>query len=55
MPWQSWQFPAGQPLSLTELHWLTAGDHDQTLKSSGFNQQQHLLSAADAIAAFLCR
>lgn len=37
-----------------KLHWLTAGDHDlKPLKSSGFSHQQHLLAAADAIAAFL--
>ncbi|WP_298188435.1 alpha/beta family hydrolase [uncultured Pseudomonas sp.] len=39
-----------------KLHWLTAGDHDlKPLKSSGFTHQQHLLNAADALAAFLCR
>jgi predicted alpha/beta-hydrolase family hydrolase len=39
-----------------ELHWLTAGDHDfKPLNSTGFNHPQHLLSAADEIAAFLCR
>ena len=38
------------------LHWLATGDHDlKPLKSSGFTQPQHLLSAADAIAAFLCQ
>lgn len=37
------------------LHWLTAGDHDlKPLKSSGFNHQQHMQAAADAIAQFLC-
>jgi predicted alpha/beta-hydrolase family hydrolase len=51
------QAVSGYNLSASiELHWLTAGDHDfKPLKSSGFNQQQHLLSAADAIAVFLCR
>jgi predicted alpha/beta-hydrolase family hydrolase len=38
------------------VYWLTAGDHDfKPLKSAGFNHQQHLLGAADEIAAFLCR
>ncbi|MBU0807855.1 MAG: dienelactone hydrolase family protein [Gammaproteobacteria bacterium] len=39
-----------------KLHWLTAADHDlKPLKSSGFTHSQHLLSAAEAIAAFLGR
>ncbi|MBU0901101.1 dienelactone hydrolase family protein [Pseudomonas sp. MIL19] len=39
-----------------KLHWLTAGDHDlKPLKSSGFTHSQHLLSAAEAIAAFIGR
>jgi predicted alpha/beta-hydrolase family hydrolase len=38
-----------------KLHWLTAGDHDlKPLKSSGFTHQQHMQTAADAIAQFLC-
>ena len=38
-----------------KLCWLTAGDHDlKPLKSSGFNHQQHMQTAADAIAQFLC-
>ena len=50
------QAVAGYALSdAIKLHWLTAGDHDlKPLKSSGFSHQQHLLAAADAIAAFLC-
>lgn len=49
------QTVAGYALSESiTLHWLTAGDHDlKPLKRSGFNHQQHLLRAADAIAAFL--
>ena len=38
-----------------KLCWLTAGDHDlKPLKSSGFTHQQHMQTAADAIAQFLC-
>lgn len=50
------QAVAGYTLSDSiKLRWLTAGDHDlNPLKSSGLSHQQHLLSAADAIAAFLC-
>ncbi|WP_454255350.1 alpha/beta fold hydrolase [Pseudomonas sp. Marseille-Q8238] len=37
-----------------ELHWLVAADHDlKPLKSSGWTHEQHLISAADAIAEFL--
>ncbi|TBU72029.1 alpha/beta hydrolase [Pseudomonas daroniae] len=37
-----------------ELCWLTAGDHDlKPLKVSGYSHEQHLESAADAVAAFL--
>ena len=37
-----------------ELLWLAAADHDlKPLKASGFTHEQHLVSAADAIAAFL--
>lgn len=51
------QAVAGYPLSpAIQLHWLPAGDHDlKPLKSSGFSHEQHMLSAADAIAAFLCQ
>jgi predicted alpha/beta-hydrolase family hydrolase len=36
------------------LEWLAAADHDlKPLKASGFTQEQHLHSAADAVAAFL--
>ena len=51
------QAVAGYNLSESvRLHCLAAGDHDlKPLKSSGFTHQQHLLSAADAVAAFLCR
>lgn len=39
-----------------ELLWLAAADHDlKPLKASGFNHEQHLASAADAIATFLRR
>jgi predicted alpha/beta-hydrolase family hydrolase len=50
------QAVAGYALSAAiKLHWLTAGDHDlKPLKSSGFSHQQHLIAAADAIAAFIC-
>ncbi len=38
-----------------KLCWLTAGDHDlKPLKSSGFTHQQHMHTAADVIAQFLC-
>jgi uncharacterized protein len=38
-----------------KMHWLAAGDHDlKPLKSSGFTHQQHMQTAADAIAQFLC-
>ncbi len=38
------------------LHWLAAADHDlKPLKRSGLSHDQHLDSAADAIAAFLQR
>lgn len=37
-----------------ELYWLPAADHDlKPLKSSGFTHEDHLLTAADRIAAFL--
>lgn len=37
-----------------ELVWLTAGDHDlKPLKVSGYSHEQHLESAADAVATFL--
>jgi hypothetical protein len=51
------QAVAGYTLSAAiKLHWLAAGDHDlKPLKSSGFTQPQHLLSAAEAIATFLTR
>ncbi|MGG5873455.1 alpha/beta family hydrolase [Pseudomonas peli] len=50
------QAVAGYALSESiKLHWLTAGDHDlKPLKSSGFSHQQHMQTAADAIAQFLC-
>ncbi len=46
---------AGYSLSpAIRLHWLAAGDHDlKPLKSSGFSQGQHLVCAANEIAAFL--
>ena len=46
---------AGYQLSAAiELCWLTAGDHDlKPLKVSGYSHEQHLESAADAVAAFL--
>lgn len=46
---------AGYALSAAvELHWLAAGDHDlKPLKASGFSHEQHLCSAADAVAGFL--
>ena len=48
---------AGYPLSTAiEVVWLTAADHDlKPLKSSGFSHEQHLQTAADAIAAFLSK
>jgi predicted alpha/beta-hydrolase family hydrolase len=50
------QAVAGYALAKSiKLHWLTAGDHDlKPLKSSGFTHQQHMQTAADAIAQFLC-
>jgi predicted alpha/beta-hydrolase family hydrolase len=50
------QTVAGYALSAAiKLHWLTAGDHDlKPLKSSGFSHHQHLIAAADTIAAFIC-
>jgi len=47
---------AGYALSeAIKLYWLAAGDHDlKPLKSSGFTHQQHMQTAADAIAQFLC-
>ena len=50
------QAVAGYVLSeAIKLHWLTAADHDlKPLKSSGFTHQQHMQTAADAIAQFLC-
>lgn len=37
-----------------QLHWLSAANHDlKPLKVSGFSHEQHLQSAAEAIAAFL--
>lgn len=46
----------GYPLSAAiQLHWLAAADHDlKPLKRSGLTHAQHLDSAADAVAAFLC-
>lgn len=39
-----------------ELCWLAAGDHDlKPLKVSGFTHEQHLDSAAEAVARFLLR
>ncbi|MEK1908109.1 MAG: alpha/beta family hydrolase [Pseudomonas sp.] len=36
------------------LEWLVAGDHDlKPLKASGFTHEQHLQTAADAVAAFV--
>ncbi len=51
------QTVAGYSLSaMIELFWLTAADHDlKPLKASGFTHEQHLDSAADAVAAFLLR
>jgi uncharacterized protein len=51
------QAVAGYVLSeAIKLHWLSAGDHDlKPLKSSGFSHQQHMQTAADAIAQFLCK
>lgn len=48
---------AGYQLSvMIELFWLAAADHDlKPLKASGFTHEQHLDSAADAVAAFLLR
>jgi hypothetical protein len=45
------------PLSAAiKVLWLTAADHDlKPLKSSGFSHEQHLQTAADAIAAFLLK
>lgn len=38
------------------LHWLAAGDHDlKPLQRSGFNHEQHLQAAAQAVSAFLHR
>ncbi|MBD1553445.1 alpha/beta family hydrolase [Pseudomonas typographi] len=40
--------------SQVELYWLAAADHDlKPLKSSGYSHEDHLLTAADRIAAFL--
>jgi predicted alpha/beta-hydrolase family hydrolase len=37
-----------------EVYWLAAADHDlKPLKSSGFTHEDHLLTAADRISAFL--
>lgn len=37
-----------------QLHWLAAADHDlKPLKRSGLTHEQHLDSAADAVATFL--
>ncbi|UFH50561.1 alpha/beta family hydrolase [Pseudomonas sp. KNUC1026] len=37
-----------------EVHWLAAADHDlKPLKSSGISHAEHLLSAADRVAAFV--
>lgn len=39
-----------------ELCWLAAADHDlKPLKVSGYSHEQHLESAADAVAAFLAQ
>nr|WP_298137659.1 alpha/beta family hydrolase [uncultured Pseudomonas sp.] len=48
---------AAYPLSpAIRVDWLTAADHDlKPLKSSGFSHEQHLQTAADAIAAFLSK
>ncbi|MBB2496158.1 alpha/beta family hydrolase [Aquipseudomonas ullengensis] len=48
---------AGYVLSpAIRLEWLAAGDHDlKPLKASGFNHEQHLLTAAQAVAGFLQR
>ena len=44
------------PLSAAiQICWLAAADHDlKPLKRSGFTHAQHLDSAAEAVAAFLC-
>ncbi|WP_313024886.1 alpha/beta family hydrolase [Pseudomonas lopnurensis] len=49
------QTVAGYSLSTAiTLHWLAAADHDlKPLKRSGLTHEQHLDSAADAVAAFL--
>lgn len=51
------QAVAGYSLSAAiEVHWLAAADHDlKPLKSSGFSHQQHLQTAADALAGFLLK
>lgn len=37
-----------------EVFWLAAGDHDlKPLKVSGFSHEQHLVAAAEKVAAFL--
>jgi predicted alpha/beta-hydrolase family hydrolase len=37
-----------------EVFWLVAGDHDlKPLKASGFSHEQHLVAAAQKVAAFL--
>jgi predicted alpha/beta-hydrolase family hydrolase len=38
------------------LHWLAAADHDlKPLQRSGFNHEQHLSAAAQAVSGFLIR
>ncbi|WP_296216675.1 alpha/beta family hydrolase [Pseudomonas sp. UBA2684] len=46
---------AGYALSAAiTLHWLVSGDHDlKPLKASGYHHEQHLESAAQAVAGFL--
>lgn len=48
---------AGYALSANiEVLWLEAGDHDlKPLKASGFSHEQHLETAARAVAGFLLR
>ncbi len=46
---------AGYALSeQVEVFWMSAADHDlKPLKASGFTHEEHLLSAADRVVAFL--
>jgi hypothetical protein len=40
--------------SAIQMHWLEAADHDfKPLKRSGFTHEQHMQTAADAVAGFL--